>query len=227
MNDNLRRRYEMLLRVQDFGRQHAASFPPSSLGSQLFLELEVIIGEIEQLASTQEARGRGSREGTTNRGEARMALREDLDTISDTARAMALSTAGLEDKFRLPRGRINDVDLLSIARAFAADALPLKDEFIRHEMPANFLDELNTHIAAFEQAIDKQQRSQRERVSAAEGLGDRVERGVNKVRQITPVVRNKFRDNPQTLSEWESASHVERAPASKPDKPEEPNTPTT
>lgn len=227
MNDNLRRRYEMLLRVQDFGKQYAASFPPSSLGSQLFLELEVIIGEIEQLAATKEARERGSREGTVNRGEARMALRDDLETISNTARAMALSTAGLEDKFRLPRGKINDVDLLNIARAFAADALPLKDEFIRHEMPSNFLDELDAHITAFEQAIDRQQRSKRERVSATEGLGDGVERGVNKVRQIDPVVRNKFRDNPKVLSEWESASHTERGPASKTDKPEEPNTPTT
>lgn len=50
-------------------------------------------------------------------------------------------------------------------------------------------------------------------MSATAALDDAVERGVNKVRQIDVVVRNKFRDNPATLAEWESARHTERASA--------------
>jgi hypothetical protein len=219
----------MLVRVRDFGVQYAASFPAGSRGHELFTELSPIVEEIEQLGTAQQSNSRGAREGTTNRGEARTDLREAMEAISETARSMALDTPGLEDKFRLPRGKINDVDLINTARAFASDALPLKDQFIRHEMPADFLDKLNAYIEAFEQAIDTQQRSQRSRVSATTGLDDAVERGVNKVRQLDAVVRNKFRDEVQSLTEWETARHTTRAPAAPAPstQPPAPSTPTT
>jgi hypothetical protein len=132
---------------------------------------------------------------------------------------MALETSGLEDKFRIPRGNVNDVDLLNIARAFAADALPLADGFTEHGLPGNFLEDLNADIEAFERAIDEQQRSKRERVSATAGLDDAVERGVNKVRQLDAVVRNKFRDHLARLAEWETARHTQRTRASAPEAP--------
>jgi hypothetical protein len=212
MNDNLRRRYVMLLSVLSFGVQYAAFFAINSLGHQLFEELRAIVNEIEQLAAAKESNSRAAREGTTNREEARTDLREEMEDISDTARSMALVTPGLEDKFRIPRGKVSDVDLLNIARAFAKDALPLKDEFIRYGLPADFLERLNAGIAAFEQAIDKQQMSRRSKKSATAGLPEAVERGVNKVRQLNAVVRNTFRDDPVKLAEWESASHTQRAP---------------
>lgn len=227
MNDTLRRRYEMFLRVRDFGVQHATFFPANTRGQQLFMEFDTIIGEVEQLAAAQQSNDRSAREGTTNRGEARMNLREDLEAMSDTARAMSLDIQGIDDKFRIPRGKINDMDLLSIARAFAADALPVKAEFIRYELPAYFLDKLDQRIEEFEQAIDAQQRSERERVSATAGLGDAVERGVDKVRQLDAVVRNKFRDDPARMAEWETARHTERAPrTSATAQPPAPNPPT-
>lgn len=212
MNDTLRRRYEMLSRVRDFGVQHAASFPEGSRGQELFGELGTIIGEIEQQAAAQQSNSRSVREGTTNRGEARMNLREEMEAISRTARAMALDASGLEDKFRIPRGTITDVDLINTARAFATDAVPLQGEFIRYGLPADFLARLNNSIEAFQQTIDSQQRSRRSRASATAGLDDAIERGVNKVRQLDSVVRNKFDDNPSHLADWESASHTERTP---------------
>jgi hypothetical protein len=226
MNDNLRRRYEMLIRVRDYGAQYTASFPANTRGQELFTELGTVIDEIEQLAAAQESNSRSSREGTTNRGEARTDLREEMEAISETARAMALDTHGLEDKFRIPRGNANDVVLLNAARAFAADALPLKDEFIRYGLPADFLDRLNAAIAVFEQAIDSQQRSRRSQVSATTGLDDAIERGVNKVRQLDAVVRNKFRDDAAKLAEWENARHTRRAPQTT-TAPAQPATPPT
>lgn len=221
MNDNLRRRYEMLLRVRDFGTRYEALFTEGTRGHQLFGEMDTIITQIEQLATAQQSTDRSAREGTTLRGEARTNLREDMEAISETARAMAIDTPGLEDKFRMPRGRANDVDLLNAARAFATDALPRKDAFIAHGLPATFLDDLLADIAALERAIDSQQRSKRERASATAGLDDAVERGVTKVRQLDAVIRNRFRDELTRIAEWEAARHTERTPRTPP-APEEP-----
>lgn len=212
MNDYLRRHYEMLLRVRDYGVQYTASFPIGTRGHELFADLSSIVTEIEQLAAAQQSNSRSAREGTTQRGEARTELREQMEAISDTARSMALDTTGLEDKFRMPRGRPADLELLSTARAFATDALQLTEQFINYGMPADFLDRLNAAIETLEQAIDSQQRSRRSQVSATSGLDETVERGVNKVRQLDAIVRNTFRNQPAQLSEWETARHTERPP---------------
>ena len=224
MNDNLRRRYEMLLRVNDFGTQHAASFPASNRAHELFADLKAITDEIEQLATAQQSNQRSAREGTTNRGEARTDLREAMEEISETARSMAFDTPGLEDKFRMPRGRSTDVDLINTARAFAQDALPLKDAFILHGLAPTFLDELNALIDTFEQVIDSQQRSRRSQVSATSGLDDAIERGVNKMRQLDAIVRNKFRGNANVIAEWENARHTTRANLT-PSTPAQPSAP--
>jgi hypothetical protein len=182
---------------------------------------------IEQRAAAQASSERAWREGTAKRDEARKGLREPMQAISQTARAMDADAPGLKDKFKMPRPNASDVVMLNTARAFATNALPLKAEFIRFELPADFLEQLNARIESFEQAIDSQQRSKREQAAATAGLEEAVERSVNTVRMLDAIVRNKFRDNPSALAEWESASRVARPRASKPNKPEGPNTPLT
>jgi hypothetical protein len=100
--------------------------------------------------------------------------------------------------------------MLASARAFAADAVPFKAEFIRHEMPADFLDDLAADIAAFEASITEQNRSRDARIAATGSIDEAIERGIAALRQLDAIVRNKFRDDPATLAAWASASHVER-----------------
>src|SRR5262245_7331841 len=98
------RRYEMLVRVRDFGAKYAERFPSSSLGGQAFDTVTAAVAELSQhTASLLSGRGT-TREGVTSKAVAREALRDDLDAIVRTARAIALDTPGIDDKFRAPRG---------------------------------------------------------------------------------------------------------------------------
>src|SRR5262245_54490968 len=118
MNSLDTRRYEMLLRVNEFGLAHAELFPPTTLGGQAFAAVRTAIEQMDDHAAAS-AYGRGAaRSGTTSRAIARKALREHLDAVSRTARALALDMPGLDDKFRPPRG-CGDSTLLIAARAFA------------------------------------------------------------------------------------------------------------
>jgi hypothetical protein len=120
-------------------------------------------------------------------------------------------TPGLQERFRLPRGNRNDQQLLTTARAFAADAVPFKAEFVRLELPADFLEDLAADIEAFEHAISDQNRHHEAHVSATESIDAVIDRGIEAVRQLDAIVRNKFRDDPATLAAWTSASHTARA----------------
>ena len=215
MEDTQNRRHQMFVRVKDFGASHSGDFAPGGLGVRLFADLNGIVTQLDNHASA-EVSGRGTaREGTSTRAEAREALRDDLEAINRTARAMAEDTPGIDDKFQLPRGN-NDQNLLSSARAFAADATPLSAQFIAHEMPADFLADLNTDIANMEAAISLQASGVGDHVSAGAAIDETIDAGNVIVRKLDAVVRNKYANDPATLAEWTSASHTERSPRHKP-----------
>ncbi len=207
MNDSENRRHEMFTRVRDFGEAHTADFAANSIGKQLFTDITAIVTELDGHASSQVSGFGSARQGTATRAQARSALRDDLEAINRTARTIP----GTEDKFRLPRGP-NDQNLIAAARAFAADAAPLSALFIAHELPADFLDDLNDDILALEQAISAQSSGVGDHVAAGAAIDETIDRGVETVRKLDAVVKNKYTNNPATLAEWTSASHTERAP---------------
>ena len=211
MKDSETRRLEMFIRASAFGKAHAGAFPTRTRGADVLTELNAIIAELETHTTAQAAGQRATKAGTTHKAAARAALREDLEAISRTARVMALTTPGLEDKFRLPRNAGDQV-WLAAARAFAQDAVPLKDEFIRRGLPDDFIDDLNADIAAFEASIDSGAQQTGARVAATVAIDAAIDRGMNAVRELDAIVRNVFRNDAATLGAWTSASHTERAP---------------
>lgn len=223
MNANELKSYERLTRVRDFGAAHAAAFPANTTGGQLFAELNAAVAELTSQAATQVAGLNTSREGTTSKASARAALRERLAVINRTARAMAVDLPAIGDKFRMPHGSGDQV-LLNAARAFVTNATPLAAEFIKLELPADFLTDLEADITDLEQAISARHHTTETHVSATAAIDTALERGLNALRKLDVVVRNKFHDDPVILAAWESASHPQhhaRKPA-----PDPPPTPT-
>jgi hypothetical protein len=210
MNDNERRTYGMFVRAQQFFSTHDADFATGSLGKQLIAELGATINEIDQHTTTQASSDGSYRQGTTSRSEARAALYDDLEAINRTAETMD-GEPGLDEKFSLP-ARGNDQNCLSAARAFLADALPLKAQFIAHELPATFLEDLQEDIQAMEEAINDQAGGRANRVNAGAAIDDAIEKGRVITRKLDALVSNKYRNAPATLAEWASVSHIERAP---------------
>lgn len=203
---------EMFGRVSQYGITESSFFPPRTLGATLFADLGVIVAELNSLAAKQASSTNSIKQGTTTKGVARENLNEDLEAISRTARAAGEVLPGLEDKFRLPRGKANDQELLAAARAALADAPAWQATFIEYGLPADFLEDLNADIAAFQAASDAQAASRSQRITATAAIDDLIERGMKIVRRLDAIVRNTFRNDPAKLAAWESARHVERLP---------------
>lgn len=211
MRDTERRRYEMFLRVREFVAGRATQFPPTTRAGELAESLVTVIEQIDTHTMTQSSGRSGTLESSASKAAARDELRNDLDAISRTARVMAQTTPGLEDKFRAPRG-VSDQALLATARAFAADALPLKTEFTRRGLPDNFLEDLNADITELEQAINQKIQKREVHVAATAAIDSALERGLNVVRELDAIMRNAFAGNAASLAAWFSASHTERSP---------------
>jgi len=152
MRDDNTRCNEMFLRVNQLGADEASSYAANAFITELFNSLSTIISEIETHANAQASGLTSARQSTRSKEAARVELECDLNAITRTARSMYVTMPGLEQKFRSARD-LKDQDLLTTARIFAADAQPLKAEFIKRGLPASFLDDLNDDIEAFEEAL--------------------------------------------------------------------------
>lgn len=204
------KRIEMFRRVRELGSEHTAQFPAGSYGRELFARLDTVIRGLEEHALRQSTGKSSVREGTSSKSAVRDELWRRLEAISRTARVIAFTVPGLEEKFRLPRG-VGDQALIQLARTFAADAEPLKAEFIRRGMAATFIEDLGEEAGEFETVISRKAQGRSAHVAASAEIDELIEQGMRTVRELDAIFRNTFADDPSTLAAWGSASHVERS----------------
>jgi len=112
MNTIETRRYEMLVKVRDFGRAHGDLFPTSSPGGNAFAAVEAAVTELGRHAVMKMSSQGAARDGGERREAARTAVREQIDAISRTAGLMAEDKPDLAERFRMPKAR-NDQALLT------------------------------------------------------------------------------------------------------------------
>ncbi|MBC8032492.1 MAG: hypothetical protein H7Z16_20580 [Pyrinomonadaceae bacterium] len=226
MDDRELRSYEMLMRVDNFGDENTAFFPPASLGGELFARIKAAVLKLANHVAQQVSGSTSARQGTATKAMAREALRDDLERLRRTARAMSKTMPGIDSKFRIPR-KATDQELIGTAQAFATDAIPFKADFIRFAMPADFLDDLNKHISDFQRALASQQTGKGNQVMATAGIDDTLAEALDDVSQVDAIVRNTFHADAARLAAWTSARHVERSPRRTPSSPATPpGTPT-
>ncbi len=209
MDDNQNRRLASFITTRDYFAQVTNQFAPNGVAQQKAARFGAVITEIQTKAAEHEGGIGEARQNTVGRKQARIEVRLDLATINRAARIM-----GLENEFPMPPEG-NDKELLNAARAFARNALPLKEQFIAHELPEDFLEDLAADTAAFEAAIAKQSETVGNHVAAGEVLDDLFDEGTELQRDLDGFMRNKFANNAEVLAEWTRASHVERPPRRK------------
>jgi vacuolar-type H+-ATPase subunit H len=196
----------MFVRVREFIAQRLNDFSETGAVRQLFTHLQTVITTIETLSAEQQTGIGEARQRTQSRGSARNALRELLEAINAVARTM-----GVADRFALP-DRDNDARLLQAARSHAANAVALKAEFIAHEMPDDFIEDLQAAITAFASEIAEHGNAVGDHVQAGAALDDAIDDGVDTVEKLDGIMSAKYAANRAVLAEWMSASHTERAP---------------
>ena len=206
------KRYEMFKRVNEFGNAQASAFVAGTLTKELFGIITQVLTELESQGANQSSGLNTAQSTTATKAAIREELRDRLLTINRTARVMALKAPGFERQFRFPRA-VGDQVLLNAARAFAADAAPIKDRFIQRELPADFIEQLHTQIDAFEDALKQRTAAVGSHMSARVAIDESVARGLQTVRELDVILRNKFTGEPVTLAAWAGASQVARRAA--------------
>ncbi len=104
-----------------------------------------------------------------------------------------------------------DQSPLDAARAFAAEAMPLKVEFALRELPETLLAQSDPDIAVSERALIDQRHDRETRIEAGAAIGLTVEVGVAAARQLDSILRNKVGRDSATMVAWTDASRIQRS----------------
>jgi len=202
------RRFNMLVRIREFGTAHPDLFPADSLGARTLAELGDIVDRLHASAMSESSGHSAARQGTVSKTAARQALRSALEAIARTARGIAVDTPGVAGGFLVPRGQ-NDHELAIAARRFADDAAPLAASFIAHGLPASFVADLQAALGLFERATGGRATAREAHVGARAGIGAAIDAAFAILPRLDAIVENGVAGNPSLLAAWRSARHVE------------------
>ena len=219
MEDRHHRRREMFLRLKAFANNHPEN--PATVWPEIITELDSVNSNLAEQVAAEESGHSVTRTGTASRDDAREDLRDLCDAIVRTVRAVDETKPGVADGYRGP-SQLSDRALLDLAIGITKIAPQHKADFLSHGMPPDFLEDLQARIAKLQATMIDQSEGKAGVKSAGVEIEDTMDQGMSVRRRMDAVVRNVYRDNAAVLAEWETASHIERAPRKKKVGPEEP-----
>ncbi len=211
MTGNERRISELLGRVQAFDAAHGAIFAAGSKARELFALVDDAATQSAQIAARQESGSGQFHGGTAQKNLEDEAVKSQLRAIIETARPAYRNAPELQKQFRMPAD--SHSALLAGARAILelTRRPEVHAELVARELPADFDDDLEAAITDFDAASDVQDTGAQERAGATRSLGEILQSGLSALRELSPIVQNKFRGNAQVLGAWATASHLEKA----------------
>ena len=199
------RKYQMLVRVREFGAAHRDLFPARTVAGKLFVAVAAAADALQQCDSRELAGRGGERDAVESRAAARVALRRQLRAIGRVA--AAAEVPGLGAKFRASLDG-KDEQLLSLARTFLDEAKPFVETFVAHELPSNFLRQLQEAIDAFERAVGERASGRAERVGARTRFDAAMTAALHAVKRLSAIVPNRL-DDPAAVALWDLARRID------------------
>ena len=210
MTKTQRYRYEMFVRVRDFGRAHSELFAESSTGGKTFAHVAAAVAAIDD-----HMKNRVVAKAEARRGESatREAVFSGMKTIAKVARRVTRGTTTARI-FVMPRRRSFKVELAT-AKAFAEQAEKRQEQFLRFGLPPVFVSDFSALVNELQQTESVRLSSKTLKRQAQEGIREVIKDTLNDVRDLDALVEIAMRHDPVSLAAYDSARRIEGQGSSK------------
>lgn len=153
-------------------------------------------------------------------------LEKTLQNIARTAHAIAQDVPGFDDLFAPPE-HYNPTEVLATANIFLAQLAPAAGddaattaaktarvtEFVAHNLAATFVADLQAQVTAIGAAKDTHETGREKGVFSTSATAQLARDGKKQVVYLNAIAQNLYSGQPEQLSAWASASHIERDPS--------------
>ena len=198
------KRYEVLVRVRNFGIKHQPLFPATSTAGQAFGAVAEAAAAIERQSATRLV---GAKAGASDLVAARKEVQERLAAFARTARRAVGTGASVADVFRLPRVK-SDLAWLTAARAFVQAGTAGEAWWVRLGLPETAVADLGRAADTLEQAIIRRQEGRSGVTAARVSLKEALARGFDAVRQLDVIVANTPQLDAAVRAVWRESRRV-------------------
>jgi hypothetical protein len=210
MNDKNRRVSALATNMDGFLKELVDDFPANGVARQRIASLAELVVKIDEHASKQAQERRAAKAATERKGVSGEEMKRRMKEVRSTAVSVETVQHGVSQHFNLPASQ-SEESWLEAARAFVAAGTTFKPLFLSRAMPDDFLDGLTAAVESFESAVNDYNLHARNASAATAMLEDICAQVLTIRRELDPIVRNTYRNDPEKLAQWEAASHLERA----------------
>ncbi|MEP6918793.1 MAG: hypothetical protein ABJC89_24350 [Acidobacteriota bacterium] len=214
MTKQQRFRYEMLVRVRDYGLAHNEVFPEASPGGRAFARVAAAVAAADEHMKDQ-VLGKG--EAGRVKAATRAAVFDSMKTIALAGRRVTGPETG-RNPFKVPTRRGLKVEIAT-ARAFIEEAETRRGAFVRLGLPSTFIDDFRAQVDALQRAVDVRVSSKTVRRQAGAGVKTALAEGLEAVRDLEVTVVVETRTDPTRFAAWQSARHIEGQSTQRPPTP--------
>ena len=204
MNGLVKRRYEMLTRVRDFGVKHGQLFPTNSSAQAAFAIVTAEVGRLDALNLTERGASRAARAARIL--ERRRRLVDALVRAKNTARVLVKTIPELTTQVELPDGA-NDQRLLSVTRQFIEAIGPYAEQFAAHGITT---DELRQRVEDLETTLTEQELRRKEQKQSREQIEGSMTRALEALETLDVAVANHLASDPEQLAAWKRSRVLPR-----------------
>lgn len=217
MDDDSIRATERATRVQTFGRDNADDFSAATKAAGLFRDLDPIV---EKLTAARV----GQLRGPVGKQALIEALSIDFKDIARTARAIFLDEPDFPVAAYRHPGKYTEEPVTTHADALlllledqAADSpeqktakAALRAKFIAYEIAPNFVADLRADRDALDACNNAKHSDNQEGVESTASIDTLLTQAKDIVTRLDAAVLNKYKNNPEKIAAWKSASRIER-----------------
>lgn len=218
MSSRIKREAERNIRSNDFLQEGKADFSANAFATGQITLLDTKITESEGAQEDKISSHGAARQNYARAAQANHELIDAMDELVDFVVPLGDEIEGIEEKFRKTRSGGKRARITR-ARAFAAEAEPIKDILIGRGLDEDFIENLRAKADALENALSGAVSETEKRIGATD-TALIAHRAANKiVSTLDPIVRKVYKNNPAKLAAWKFASRVQRDAESKPKPP--------
>jgi hypothetical protein len=204
MNRKQRYRYEMLVRVRDFGAAHVDRFPESSKGGRLFGQVKAAVAAVEDHLTRRDL---ARVEARRVKAATRAAVTRYMGAIARTARRVTAGEPGL-NPFRLS-GSQQAAAVLSKARLFIEQARPREAAFVEFGLVPTFISDFTTLVDQLEDAVAVRNNGRGWRRRHQRGIESALRSGADALVNLDVLVPNALGGDPVLEGHWQGARRIE------------------
>lgn len=212
MKADIRRKLSMTARALDFSTAN-----PSDQASikTVVTRLETLVNRADELSVQQRSGAVDEQLAIAQRAVVRRAMRRDqMNQLLRLANSVKKSHPELKGLFRMPRYGATNRDFLIAAQDMLVKVIAQKPLLDTLGLGETLVDDLTRAVAAYTTATEGAHAGRSSHVGASSELEEVVNDGVAVVGVLDSLNRPRFRDEPELLAAWISASNV-RARAKK------------